>query len=202
MQRLEREKQKQGMNKEPLNANGQTFNPIRIEGGRKHRSPPYLFRDGRYGAEQADRVHRVRHFLFAKGQGRRSFRRGDVLRCIVHVDRLLDPWLIRLDLHVHRRFLFLVLLVFDWLARLANHRRRLLVVRFLDNDRFLKRRGTALFVFLVYTETGSRLGHEFCNATFYANRRATPVDQGFSNFRDLWPPFSLSFLHYTWLLLS
>lgn len=30
-----------------------------------------------------------------------------------------------------------------------------------------------------------RLGHEFCNGTFYANRRATPVDQGFSNFRPI-----------------
>lgn len=42
-----------------------------------------------------------------------------------------------------------------------------------------------------------RLGHEFCNATFYANRRATPVDQGFSNFRDLCPPFFLPFDGYT-----
>ena len=41
-----------------------------------------------------------------------------------------------------------------------------------------------------------RLGHEFCNGTFYANRRATPVDQGFSNFRDPCPPFFSSFRWY------
>lgn len=114
----------------------------------------------------------------------------------MHVDRLLDPCrclVRRLDLHVHRRFLFLVLLVFDWLARLANHR-RLLVVRFLDNDRFLKRRGSALFVFLVYTETGSAARprilqrHILCKSTRYARgpgflKLSRSVPTLFSSFR-------------------
>lgn len=120
----------------------------------------------------------------------------------MHVDRLLDPcrWLVRLDLHVHRRFLFLVLLVFDWLARLANH--RLLVVRFLDNDRFLKRRGSALFVFLVYTETGSAARprilqrHILCKSTRYAR------GPGFLKLSpNLCPSFFLPFVGYTIIII-
>lgn len=120
----------------------------------------------------------------------------------MHVDRLLDPcrWLVRLDLHVHRRFLFLVLLVFDWLARLANH--RLLVVRFLDNDRFLKRRGSALFVFLVYTETGSAARprilqwHILCKSTRYAH------GPGFLKLSpNLCPSFFLPFVGYTIIII-
>lgn len=125
----------------------------------------YLFRHGRQRAEQVHCVH-YGDFLVAEGQGRRSFGRRDVvrglvaLRCIVRVDRLLDRMSRRslesLDLPVHQRFLILVLFVFDWRARLANRCCRLLFLRFLDNNRFLKRR--ALRYCFCRTELGLRLG--------------------------------------------
>ena len=125
----------------------------------------YLCRHGRQRAEQVRRVH-YGDFLVAEGQGRRSFGRRDVvrglvaLRSIVRVDRLLDRMSRRclesLDLPVHQRFLIRVLFVFDWRARLANRCCRLLFLRFLDNNRFLKRRAPRYC--FCRTELGLRLG--------------------------------------------
>ena len=109
----------------------------------------------------------------------------------MHVDRLLDGVSCRwLDLPVHRRFLFLVLFVFDWLrARLAN-RRGLLVVRFLDNDRFLKRRCSALLLLPYGTRRGFAAKHTatrilqrhiLCKSTHRrATRPRTSVSQTFA----------------------